>query len=65
MPTAFGEKVVMRIFTPEVLVRDFIELGFTHEDRDRWGRMIKEPQRDHPRHRPDRAPARRPRSTRR
>jgi general secretion pathway protein E len=33
----------MRIFTPEVLVRDFIELGFTNEDRERWGRMIKEP----------------------
>ena len=43
MPTAFGEKVVMRIFTPEVLVRNFIELGFTPEDRDRWGRMIKQP----------------------
>src|SRR5215470_15398537 len=43
MPTAFGEKVVMRIFTPEVLVRDFAELGFTVEDRDRWNRMIKEP----------------------
>ncbi|MDQ6618828.1 MAG: Flp pilus assembly complex ATPase component TadA, partial [Pseudomonadota bacterium] len=28
MPTAFGEKLVMRIFTPEVLVRDFSELGF-------------------------------------
>jgi general secretion pathway protein E len=43
MPTAFGEKIVMRIFTPEVLVRDFIELGFTNDDRERWGRMIKEP----------------------
>ena len=43
MPTAFGEKVVMRIFTPEVLVRDFGELGFTVEDRDRWAKMIKEP----------------------
>src|SRR5207342_90601 len=43
MPTAFGEKIVMRIFTPEVLVRDFIELGFTTDDRERWGRMIKEP----------------------
>jgi len=43
MPTAFGEKVVMRIFTPEVLVRDFTELGFSIEDRDRWNRMIKEP----------------------
>jgi general secretion pathway protein E len=43
MPTAFGEKVVMRIFTPEVLVRDFLELGFTVEDRERWERMIREP----------------------
>lgn len=43
MPTAFGEKIVMRIFTPEVLVRDFTELGFTSDDRERWGRMIKEP----------------------
>ncbi len=43
MPTAFGEKVVMRIFTPDVLVRDFQELGFTGEDRDRWEHMIKEP----------------------
>ena len=29
MPTAFGEKLVMRIFTPEVLVRDYADLGFT------------------------------------
>src|SRR5213593_3537524 len=43
MPTAFGEKIVMRIFTPEVLIRDFQELGFTNDDRERWGRMIKEP----------------------
>jgi general secretion pathway protein E len=43
MPTAFGEKIVMRIFTPEVLVRDFAELGFTPEDQERWQRMIKEP----------------------
>ncbi len=43
MPTAFGEKIVMRIFTPEVLVRDFTELGFTNDDQERWERMIKEP----------------------
>ena len=43
MPTAFGEKVVMRIFTPDVLVRDFEELGFTSDDRDRWEKMIKQP----------------------
>jgi len=43
MPTAFGEKIVMRIFTPEVLIRDFSELGFTGEDRERWEKMIHEP----------------------
>jgi general secretion pathway protein E len=43
MPTAFGEKLVMRIFTPEVLVRDWADLGFVPEDRVRWERMIKEP----------------------
>ena len=29
LPTAFGEKMVMRIFDPEVLVRSFEKLGFT------------------------------------
>ena len=43
MPTAFGEKIVMRIFAPDVLVRDFSELGFSAEDRSRWERMIGEP----------------------
>ena len=43
MPTAFGEKVVMRIFTPEVLIRDFGELGFAGEDLARWDKMVHEP----------------------
>jgi len=43
MPTAFGEKIVMRIFTPEVLIRDFQELGFSTEDYTRWDKMIREP----------------------
>jgi general secretion pathway protein E len=43
MPTAFGEKIVMRIFTPEVLVRDYTDLGFTPDDQSRWEHMIKEP----------------------
>ena len=43
MPTAFGEKIVMRIFSPEVLVRDFTDLGFTQEDRARWEQMTGEP----------------------
>jgi general secretion pathway protein E len=40
MPTAFGEKLVMRVFDPEVLVRDFGELGFTEEDERRWNAMV-------------------------
>jgi general secretion pathway protein E len=43
MPTAFGEKVVMRIFSPEVLVRGFRELGFSDDDEQRWEKMVREP----------------------
>src|SRR5206468_10579230 len=43
MPTAFGEKIVMRIFSPDVLVRDFTDLGFTSDDRARWEQMTCEP----------------------
>jgi general secretion pathway protein E len=43
MPTAFGEKIVMRIFSPEVLVRDFTDLGFTPDDLGRWEKMTSEP----------------------
>ncbi len=43
LPTAFGEKLVMRIFDPEVLVRDFSELGFSDDDRARWLQMTSQP----------------------
>jgi general secretion pathway protein E len=43
LPTAFGEKLVMRIFDPEVLVRDFSELGFSDEDQARWKDMTERP----------------------
>src|SRR5512143_1566038 len=43
LPTAFGEKLVMRIFDPEVLVRDFSELGFSEDDRARWELMTSKP----------------------
>ena len=43
LPTAFGEKLVMRIFDPEVLVRNFSELGFSDEDRKRWETMASSP----------------------
>jgi general secretion pathway protein E len=40
MPTAFGEKMVLRIFDPEVLVRSFTDLGFGKADRERWNAMV-------------------------
>jgi general secretion pathway protein E len=43
LPTAFGEKIVMRIFDPEVLVRDFRELGFSEDDQRRWHVMTARP----------------------
>lgn len=43
LPTAFGEKLVMRIFDPEVLVRDFRSLGFSQEDQARWQQMTEAP----------------------
>ena len=43
MPTAFGEKMVMRIFDPEVLVKNFRELGFSKKDAEIWNSMIEQP----------------------
>lgn len=43
LPTAFGEKLVMRIFDPEVLVRDLRSLGFSEEDQSRWQQMTRSP----------------------
>jgi twitching motility protein PilT len=43
LPTAFGEKLVMRIFDPEVLQKDFKDLGFSQEEHDVWQRLIAEP----------------------
>ena len=43
LPTVFGEKLVMRIFDPEVLVRDFSELGFAEEESTLWRNMSSQP----------------------
>jgi len=43
MPTAFGEKLVMRIFNPENLVKDYKELGFPEEDEKKWTQMSNQP----------------------
>ncbi|MDX1733904.1 MAG: GspE/PulE family protein [Halioglobus sp.] len=39
LPTAFGEKLVMRIFDPDVLQRSFEELGLADEDLAHWNAM--------------------------
>ena len=43
LPTAFGEKLVMRIFDPEVLVRNMAELGFSEQDEARWHSIAGKP----------------------
>ena len=40
LPTAFGEKMVMRIFDPDVLLRSFADLGFDDMDLESWQAMI-------------------------
>jgi general secretion pathway protein E len=43
LPTAFGEKLVMRIFDPEVVVKTLPELGFPADDAERWDALTKRP----------------------
>lgn len=43
LPTAFGEKMVMRIFDPEVLLKSPDQLGFSPDDLRRWESMTCQP----------------------
>jgi general secretion pathway protein E len=43
MPTAFGEKLVMRIFDPDVVVKTLPELGFPADDARRWDELTAKP----------------------
>ncbi|MBC3936109.1 type II/IV secretion system protein [Undibacterium sp. CY7W] len=43
LPTVFGEKMVMRIFDPEVVVKTLPELGFPPEDARRWDQLTAKP----------------------
>ena len=43
LPTAFGEKLVMRIFDPEVVVKTLPELGFPPDDAKRWDALTAHP----------------------
>lgn len=36
LPTAFGEKLVIRIFNPEMLYKNFTQLGFNQHDNNLW-----------------------------
>ena len=43
LPTAFGEKMVMRIFDPDTTVKDLDALGFAPHDAQRWEALVKRP----------------------
>jgi general secretion pathway protein E len=43
LPTAFGEKMVLRIFDPEVLLRSFQQLGLAGDEYARWQAMTSSP----------------------
>ena len=43
LPTAFGEKMVMRIFDPDNAVKDLDALGFSSHDATRWEGLVKRP----------------------
>ena len=43
LPTAFGEKLVMRIFDPDVVVKTLPELGFPDDDAKRWDALTSRP----------------------
>jgi general secretion pathway protein E len=43
LPTAFGEKVVIRIFDPEMLVQDIAELGFDPDEKAAFESWIAQP----------------------
>ena len=43
LPTAFGEKLVMRIFDPEVVVKTLAGLGFPPADAERWDALTARP----------------------
>jgi general secretion pathway protein E len=43
LPTAFGEKMVLRIFDPDVLLKNFEELGLLGDDQQRWNKMTAKP----------------------
>jgi general secretion pathway protein E len=43
LPTAFGEKVVVRILDPSILLADLADLGFAPQEREQYERWITSP----------------------
>ena len=43
LPTAFGEKLVMRIFDPAILLKSFSELGLEAQEHVVWSQMVGQP----------------------
>jgi general secretion pathway protein E len=43
VPTAFGDKIVVRVLDPNVLVRDLSELGFLQDERETFERWLERP----------------------
>jgi general secretion pathway protein E len=43
MPTAFGEKLVMRIFDPDIVAKDFSQLGFSPTEEAMWRGLVERP----------------------
>ena len=43
IPTALGEKMVMRIFDPSVLLRNFTELGLNPQEINIWQSLVTQP----------------------
>lgn len=43
LPTAFGEKMVMRIFDPDNTIKQLDQLGFMPHDAQRWEDLVQRP----------------------
>lgn len=43
LPVAFGEKIVIRIFDPDVMTKELFELGFGDEELEQYSKLIESP----------------------
>jgi general secretion pathway protein E len=43
MPVAFGEKLVIRIFDPQAIIKDLVSVGMSSEEVEQWRKFIHRP----------------------